>query len=216
VLFLAFIVNTMRYIKFRELFKDFTVFSSADIGSADPTFHRRRLNDWQDKGYVKKIINGYYLFSETPLNENVLFESANRIYQPSYISLEMAFSFYGLIPESVYGITSVSTRATRTFPTPLGTFLYRSLKPRLFFGYNLVEYGAHKHFKIATPEKAILDFLYFNPSLTKAEDIVGLRFNQEAFLQKVKEAVFFEYLDRFGQKTLSKRIEIFWRVMNDA
>ena len=206
----------MQYLKFRELFKDFTVFSSVDIGSADPCFHRRRLNDWQEKGYLKKIINGYYIFSDLPLDENTLFETANRIYSPSYISLEMAFSYYGLIPESVYGITSATTRATRTFQTPVGTFLYRSLNPRLFFGYNIVNYGGQKHFNLASSEKAVLDFFYFNPSLTTMEDFTSLRFNKDVFFQKVKEDVFFDYLDRFSQKSLSKRIKVFWRGINDA
>ncbi len=206
----------MQYLKFRELFKDFTVFSLADISSADPYFHRRRLNNWQEKGYLKKIINGYYVFSDLPIDENTLFEIANRIYSPSYVSLEMAFSHYGFIPEAVYGITSATTRVTRTFPTEAATFIYRSLTPRLFFGYDIIEYGAQKHFNLASPEKAVLDFLYFNPSLNKTGDFSDLRFNKDVFLQKVKEAVLFEYLHRFEHKSLSKRVKLFWRVMNNA
>lgn len=206
----------MKYLKFRELFKDFTVFSSADISSVDSGFHRRRLNDWQDKGYLKKIINRYYIFSDLALDENTLFEIANRIYSPSYVSLEMALSYYGFIPEAVYGITSVTTRVTRMFTTEAGTFIYRSLSPRLFFGYDLIEYGIQKHFNLASPEKAILDFLYLNPSLNKADDFSDLRFNRDVFLQKAKEAVLFEYLDRFENKSLSNRVNLFWRVLSDA
>lgn len=205
----------MKYLKFRELFKDFTVFSSADISSVDPGFHRRRLNDWQDKGYLKKIINRYYIFSDIALDENTLFEIANRIYSPSYLSLEMALSYYGFIPEAVYGITSVTTRVTRTFTRETGTFIYRSITPRLFFGYDIIEYG-EKHFNLASPEKATLDFLYFNPSLNKAMDFSDLRFNKEVFLQKANEAVLFEYLARFENKSLSRRIKLFWRAINDA
>jgi predicted transcriptional regulator of viral defense system len=206
----------MQYLKFRETFKNFTVISSADIGSVDAHFHRRRLNEWQDKGYLKKIIKGYYRFSDTVLDENILFETANRIYAPSYISLEMAFSYYGFIPEAVYGITSATTRPTRTFSTQAGTFIYHTLKPRLFFGYQIVEYGAQKHFALASPEKAVLDFFYFHASLTKTEDFISLRFNREVIGQKVKESVFFEYLDRFGQKSLSNRVALFWGFLNNA
>lgn len=206
----------MKYFKFRELFKDFTVFSSADISSVDPGFHRRQLNDWQDKGYLKRIINRYYIFSDLSLDENTLFEIANRIYPPSYVSLEMALSYYGFIPEAVYGITSVTTRVTRMFTTEVGAFIYRSLSPRVFFGYDVKEYGIQKHFNLASPEKAILDFLYLNPSLNKAGDFSDLRFKQDVFLQKAKEAVLFEYLDRFENKSLSNRVNLFWRVLNNA
>ena len=206
----------MQYLAFREHFKNFTVISSADIGSVDAHFHRRRLNEWQNKGYLKKIIKGYYRFSDTALDENILFETANRIYAPSYISLEMAFSYYGFIPEAVYGITSATTRPTRTFSTQAGTFIYHTLKPRLFFGYQIVEYGAQKHFAIASPEKAVLDFIYLHASLTKTEDFISLRFNRDVIGQKVKESVFFEYLDRFGQKSLANRGAFFWRFLNSA
>jgi len=93
------------------------------------------------KGYIKKIIKGYYIFSDSELNDNVLFEIANRIYVPSYISYEMALSYYNLIPESVYDITSVSTRRTYNFNTLIASFSYRTIKPCLFFGYNIVNYN---------------------------------------------------------------------------
>ena len=78
----------MQYLKLKESLKDFTVFSLADIRRVDSSFHRRRLNEWQEKRYIKKLIKGYYIFSDLELNENVLFEIANRIYAPSYVSLD--------------------------------------------------------------------------------------------------------------------------------
>jgi predicted transcriptional regulator of viral defense system len=206
----------MKYLAFREHFKDFTVISLTDIKGVNANFHRRRLNEWQDKGYLKKIIKGYYRFSNTPLDENSLFETANRIYAPSYISLEMALSYYGFIPEAVYGITSASTRSTRTFSAPIGTFIYHTFKPRLFFGYRIETYGTQKHFALAAPEKAILDFLYLHPSMTGTDDFVARRFDRELFRQKLQESVFFAYLDRFGNKSLSKRASMFWKFLNHA
>ena len=109
----------MQYLEFQKSFNNFTVFSLADIRQVEPGFYRRRLNEWQGKGYLKKVIKGYYIFSGMVLKESVLFEIANRIYNPSYISFEMALAYYGLIPESVYGITSASTRKTSHFRTPV-------------------------------------------------------------------------------------------------
>jgi predicted transcriptional regulator of viral defense system len=128
----------MRYIDLENLFKDFTIFSLSDIRRIDASFHRRRLNEWQDRGYIKKIIRGYYISSDLEIDEHVLFEIANRIYRPSYISLETALSYYHLIPESVYGISSASTRRTYTFKTPIGEFSYKTIKPQLFLVMTLL------------------------------------------------------------------------------
>lgn len=216
VLLIALLGNEMRYIELRERFKNFTVFSLNDVRSIDPGFHRRRLNDWQEKGYLRKIIKGYYMFSDTSLNENILFETANRIYAPSYISLEMALSYYGLVPEAVYGITSVTTRSTRTSSTQIGEFSYRTLRPRLFFGYAIVEYSAGKHFMIASPEKAVLDYFYLHPSAKKTDDFEELRFNVDSFFQHIKETTFFEYLQRFRHTSLTGRMHSFWGFMRNA
>lgn len=206
----------MYFLHFKELFKDFTIFSLNDIRSVEPGFHRRRLNEWQEKGYLSKIIKGYYRFSNGNLDENVLFDIANRIYPPSYISFEMALSFYGLIPEAVYGITSATTRGTRSFATPFGEFIYRTLKPRLFFGYQIVEYHGGKHFNIASPEKAILDYFYLNPSLKDPAGFESIRINGEALKDRLSKATLFGYLERFGQQALTRRITAFWGFVNNA
>ena len=73
----------MQYITLKEKLRDFTIFPITEIRKLDTGFHRRRLNEWQDKGYIKKVIKGYYIFSDLKLNENALFEIANRIYGPS-------------------------------------------------------------------------------------------------------------------------------------
>lgn len=122
----------MKYVRLRQLFKDFTVFSLNDIRLVEPGFHRRRLNEWQSKGYIKKIIKEYYFFAEKSFHERVLFEIANRIYKPSYVSLETALSHYQLIPESIFGTTSISTRRTYNFRTVLGDFRYRTVKADRF------------------------------------------------------------------------------------
>lgn len=198
----------MKYINLIEQLKDFTVFSLTDIKRIEPQFHRTRLNEWQNKGYLKKIIKGHYIFATQNLNENVLFEIANRIYAPSYVSLEMAFSWYHLIPESVYGITSVSTRRTYAIQSVIGNFIYKAIKPELFFGYELIKYN-NKHFKMASVEKSLLDYFYLNPHLKHEADFSSLRFNSEFFLNRFNRETLLNYLDRFAQKSLSNRIKSF-------
>lgn len=205
----------MRYIELRQSLKNFTVFSLADIKSLDSGFYRRRLNEWQDKGYIRKIIKGYYIFSDLELNERRLFEIANKIYNPSYVSFEAALSYYGLIPESVYGVTSASTRRTGRFDTALAAFSYRTVRPHLFFGYDIIEHE-NRRFKIARAEKALLDYFYINSNLKTAEDFTSLRINRDALSERVKKNTFNAYLRRFGKKSLAKRMKLFWEVQEHA
>ena len=209
----------MQYIELSDALKKHTVFSLADIRKINSSFCRRRLNEWQDKGYIKKIIKGYYVFSDLELNENVLFEIANRIYGPSYISFEMAFSYYHLIPESVYGVTSASTRRTYKFKTPIAEFSYRAIKPQLFFGYNLVKYPdmyREKYFKMASVEKAILDYFYINSNMKNEIDFADLRINKDMFFEQVNEEKMHKFLEKFAQKRLTERIKAFWEFMRNA
>jgi len=205
----------MNYTKLKNFLKDYTIFSLNDIKMIDSSFYRRRLNEWQDKGYIKKIIRGYYIFSDLEINEYVLFEIANKIYNPSYISSEMALSYYHFIPESVYGITSVSTRRTYSFKTPIAEFIYKTVKPQLFFGYNLIKYN-NKYIKIASLEKAILDYFYLHSDIKGENDFASLRLNKEIFLKEFNEEKLNKFLERFAQKSLTKRIESFGEFMKNA
>lgn len=85
---------------------------------------------------------------------------ANIIYQPSYISLESALSHYSIIPESVYGITSVTTKPTREFTITGRGFYYQTIKKSTFSGYE-PKVIADDTVLIANKEKALADYLYF-------------------------------------------------------
>ncbi|KKT74108.1 MAG: hypothetical protein UW70_C0066G0002 [Candidatus Peregrinibacteria bacterium GW2011_GWA2_44_7] len=198
----------MQYQELKERLKDFAVFSLADIRKIEANFYRSRLNQWQDKGYIKKLRRGYYLFSDEPLSEEALFLIANRLYEPSYVSLEMAFSRYGLIPESVYAVTSVASKKTSSFQTPIATFSYRRMKPGLLFGYRLESFRNQKY-KIAEMEKAVLDYLYINSDVNDEAAFEGLRFNGEAFLAKADMGKLLQYADAFKNKRLRKRLDDF-------
>jgi predicted transcriptional regulator of viral defense system len=205
----------MNFIEFKERLKDFTVFSLGDIRNIDGNFRRRSLNEWQDKGYIRKVIDKYYIFSDLEVNENVLFEIANRIYDPSYVSLEMALSYYHLIPESVYTVTSITTRKTNSFDTQIGNFNYRTMKPGLFFGYSIEDYD-DKHYKIASIEKSVLDYLYLNPGVREKEDFESLRINRDEFRDSINPEKIYSYVAEFQQKALKKRVDAFMEYMKNA
>jgi len=205
----------MKFLELKSELKDFTIFSLNEIKNIEPGFHRRRLNEWQDKGYIKKVVRGYYIFTDLKLSEEILFKIANRIYLPSYISLESALSYYHLIPESIYGITSISTRKTYHFATSIGEFIYRTLKPPLFFGYDLIKFH-EKYLKMASIEKALLDYFYLHSDIETEQDFDSLRINKEMFFVQIKNPKLMDYLGKFNQKKLSGRINRFWSYIKNA
>ena len=156
------------WVEFHAKMRPFRVFSIQDVKKQFPSMNLMNLVRWQEKGYVLKLRNRWYAFNDAESNENVGWLAANLIYSPSYVSLHTALSWYNLIPEMIATTTSVTTRKTNKFSTPLGTFNYHSMKPDLFgFGYVLENMdnsgkGAGRKIMLATPQKAILDFFYIN------------------------------------------------------
>ncbi|MBI2459368.1 MAG: hypothetical protein HYV53_02320 [Parcubacteria group bacterium] len=115
------------------------------------------LETYTKHGLLVRLRKGLYALKEMIPNEEVI---ANALYQPSYISLEYALSRYGIIPEMPYTITSVTTKITTVF-TALGRdFSYQKIKKSAYTGYIPEEVGRRTIF-IATPEKALVDYLYF-------------------------------------------------------
>ncbi len=202
----------MQFIQFKNAFRDFPVISLADIRGLDRNFDRRRLSEWREKGYIRKIIKGYYIFTDADLDDNRLAAIANRIYRPSYISLETALSRYHLIPENVYQVTSVSTRRTSFFESPVGRFSYRTVKPEFFFGYTLQPGG----YKLARVEKAILDYFYLNPDLRDEDDFASLRMDRRELQRLLNRKRLTEYLGRFDKKNLARRVKLFLRWLDHA
>ncbi len=170
------------YNRFKSKMEKFIVFTTTDIEKYFPDFDRKNLVYWQKKGYIIKIRNNYYCFSDPLLDERFLYFVANKIYTPAYVSLEASLSYYQVIPEGVYTITSVTSLKTNTFLTPFGKFTYRHLKPELFFGYQLQTFRNHSY-KVASVEKTILDYLYLNHSIQHADDFIHLRWNKEVLKQ---------------------------------
>ena len=205
----------MKYQELKEQLKDFIVFSLNDIRKIEPDFYRPRLNEWQAKRYIKKIRRGYYMFADLALNEETLFLMANKLYVPSYVSFETALSYYGLIPEGVYSITSVSTKKTARFKAPVAEFAYRKIKPSLFFGYKL-EKQKGQGYKIAQMEKALLDHLYFDPRIADEADFDEWRFNSEEFLARADMAKLHQYADAFKNKRLTARLKKILMFMRQA
>ncbi len=196
----------MKFRDFQHFGRKLHIFNLNDIRKIDPNFHRQQLGYWLKSEYVKPFANGYYLLSDAELNENSLFMLANRIYEPSYISLESALAYYSVIPESVLGLLSVSSRKTQQFESDWGRLIYRSIKPFLLVGYRVIEYETGAKFKIASLEKAVLDYLYFNNWINSADSITELRWNKQEIIGVIDNSLFSMYLRSFQNSALEQRV----------
>lgn len=111
-------------------------------------------------GVLQSIKKGLYVVGPK-LNRNggpEPFLLANHILGPSYVSVETALSYHGLIPERVYEIASMTTKAPRKFKTPLGNFTYTRLPlPYYAFGIRSEKLADNQYAMVASPEKALCD-----------------------------------------------------------
>ncbi|MCK5277441.1 MAG: hypothetical protein KAK04_02870 [Cyclobacteriaceae bacterium] len=202
----------MKYLEFERAFIKYSVFSVIDIKKRYPDFDSRRLVEWQKKGYLIKVKRGYYCFGEHKKGEHFLYYTANKIYTPSYISLESALAYYNLIPEGVFIITSVTTKNTANYDSSIGNFEYKHIKPNLFFGYKLLQ-EKHLTIKIAKPEKVILDYLYLN-MLDTPNAVEEMRFNDVLAKELISFDKLKQYQSIFNSKILDRRIRMFRKVIN--
>ena len=139
---------------------------------------RKLMYRWKRKGWVTSLKKGLYEIAyPRPVNAPDLFV-ANRMYQPSYISLETALSHYSIIPEIAMAVTSITTKPTRTYKNSHGLFLYRTVKPEIFKGYSIEEIRGFPVL-IAEPEKAFIDYLYFQNYRKKKFEPLNQRFDRE-------------------------------------
>jgi len=80
---------------------------------------------------------------------------------PSYVSLQSALYLHGMISQMPAVTYAVSLARTRRFTTPLGTVSVHHVQPAFFFGF---EEAGRAGGRLATPEKALVDFLYLTPA----------------------------------------------------
>lgn len=196
----------MKFRDFQRQVRDLPVFNLNDIRKLDPDFHRQQLSDWLDREYIQSLAGGYYLLTDAQVDESCLFMIANRIYEPSYISRESALAYYLIIPESVLGVTSVSSRKTMQFDSEWGRFTYSRVKPTLMFGYQVIEHDRKIKYKIASLEKTVLDYLYWNTRISSIDDFEGLRWNRQELVGLADNPLFKKYLKIFNNKALERKV----------
>jgi len=158
----------MNYSDFRQMVMNRPFFSAKDLAGVVPLDKtlKLQLSQWTKKGKIIRLKKGLYTLNEMDRQADLSsYMLANELYSPSYVSLEFALSHYQLIPEAVNMFTSVTTNKTNEFKNQYGVFTYRSIKKDLFFGFKQYRSPDGHNFFLGTPEKCVLDFIYFNISV---------------------------------------------------
>jgi len=155
----------MEFEKLLKILRDEPVFESSLLfaGDVQPKYIRLQLDRWVKAGKIHQLRRGVYVLASPYQKQKPHpFLVANMLQKPSYISLQSALSFYGMIPDIVNETSSVTTVRNERLNTQLGVFEYRYINKNIFGGYRLNELGEQQAF-VATPEKAILDLIYLQP-----------------------------------------------------
>jgi len=134
----------------------------------------KKIHALEKDGQLIRLKRGLYVVDERvsgkPINVRLC---ANHIYGPSYVSLQWALRWYGLIPERVFTMTSITTKRTRMFENSLGRFTYYQVKPDYFsIGIRSVEENG-VYCLMASPEKALCDAILYD-SYLPSQSVVRL------------------------------------------
>ena len=127
-----------------------------------------KISELIKSGDLISLKKGLYIAgTKTDLTGPEPFLIANHLWGPSYVSLESALSYWGLIPERVYEVSSITMKLSKKYKTPTGRFSYRFMpSPYYSFGIKSIELSPKQVVRIATPEKALCDKIITTTGLT--------------------------------------------------
>ena len=179
-----------------------------------------KISEWVKSGELIILRRGLYIPGrESNLPKPEPFLIANHLRGPSYVSLESALSYRGLIPERVYEITSVTLKSKKLYNTPVGKFSYQFLpSPYYSFGIESVPINNSQTILIASLEKALCDKLILTSGInlrsvkqTKDLLIEDLRMD-ETLLKKVDVKIIASWLQDAPKKN---SLEMLIKTLND-
>lgn len=202
----------MDFLTFKERMYPMGCFNINQVLLWEKDFDRNNLTRWCRRGLLVKLRNQYYAFPEYRQVPDFSRYVANRIYVPSYISLHSALSFYGMIPEEVVQLTSVTTLKTARFENDFGTFHYQNVKTPFYFGFEIKTMQSGRGLLFATPEKALLDLLYLNPYYKTEQDMEELRLDEDYMQNELNIERLNGYLSKMESKTLEQKVKRLMKV----
>lgn len=199
----------MNYLEFKNKMFSLACFSIDQVYAWQQDFDRNNLSRWTKKGMLIRLRQGYFTFPEYKGKRDYVYYFANRIYRPSYISLHTALAFYGMIPETVVQVTSVTSLKTASFSNELGNYIYKSVNNNLMFGYDLKPMNDGRVMQFAEPEKALLDLFYLYAEYNSEQDLLDLRFDEDFLQNDLNKTLLLEYSSKFKSKAVDRRVKLF-------
>lgn len=179
------------------------------VGQVDSLDVRRQLSRWTAAKRIYQLRRGLYALAP-PYQKRTPhpFLIANQLVRASYVSCQTALAYYGLIPEYAPVIISMTTRRPGSWQTPLGSYLYRHIKNEKFFGFQQQELPANQRAFVATPEKALLDLIYWQPHGDSPSYLSELRLQNLERLQM-------DVLVNFAQRMNSPKVQraVAWLIL---
>ena len=177
----------MRFDELLILIGDEPVFSSSllDVVGVSQRQARLQLVRWVNAGKLIRLRRGLYALNR-PFRkiESHPFLVANRLRKASYVSLQSALSHYGMIPEYVPVVVSVTTGRPEEVRTGFGAYTFHHVRKALFRGFLNVTVAPGQTAFLATPEKALLDLIYLAPGGDQAGYVDELRLQNESALSR--------------------------------
>jgi hypothetical protein len=168
----------MRFAALLAIVEDEPVFETGFLlaGDVDPLDVRRQLSRWVTNGRLLQFRRGLYALAPPYRRTRPHpFLVANRLVRGSYVSLQSALAYHGIIPEHVPVTTSVTTGRPQRRENPLGSFAYHHVRPELLTGYRLERLGDGQEALVATPAKALADLVGLVPGADSAAYLSELR-----------------------------------------
>lgn len=143
------------------------------VGDVNPAHIQRQLSRWTKSGRVYQLRRGLYMLA--PPYQMVKphpFQLANALMPGSYVSMQSALAFYGMIPEYTPRILSMTMLRPSHWE---GGYHFQHLAQHFFFGYQLMELAQGQQAFLATPEKALLDLVHLTPKSDSFDYLEQLR-----------------------------------------
>lgn len=127
---------------------------------------RNKIANLEIEGKLIRLKRGLYVVSPSVSGKLLSTELiANHIYGPSYVSMESALRYYGLIPESIHIVRSIALKRSRNFENSISKFEYINCRDDYFPVGIKQEIVGDYSFLIASPEKALCDLITYTPEV---------------------------------------------------
>jgi len=182
-------------------------------GKVDPHAIQHQLSRWIQTGKIHQLRRGLYSLA-APYQKTVPhpFLTANRLQPNSYISLQSALHWYGMIMEYTPATTCVTTGRPAQFSTTLGVFMFQHIQLKYFFGYHPVQLGSGQSAFVALPEKALLDLIYLQP---QGDDPNYLRELRLQNLPQLNPTLMSEMVSRMQKPKLMRAVNFLFRLIEE-